>query len=138
MKKKVKKSAAKKSPVRKSTAKKVKVLKQTDGMTRDKDDFVPSTLDQVWGDTGENKYKSLDENVYVETIEKMSKSDLKQEAVRVGLLPIDNILQLQGRLKREFRVHVNEYKRPHSWTTRNVGQKKEVSNEVRKILGEGK
>lgn len=117
--------------------KNLKELKQTDGMAVPEgagQQYEPSTLDQVFGDDGMSLYTTLDEGVYGKVLDNMSKSDLKSEAVRVGLLPIDNTSQLRSRLMREFRVHVSSYKRPVPKNT----QPTEVSDEVRKILEEGK
>ena len=126
---------------RKKTAKAKKTkklveLNQTDGMAlpEPNEKYEPSTLDQVFGDDGVSRYKTLDEQVYGDVLNNMSKSDLKNEAVRVGLLPIDNVQQLRGRLLREFKVHVSSYRRP----TLNNQASTEVSDEVRKILEEGK
>ena len=84
----------------KASKKKLKDLSETDGMVVQEKKFVPTTLDQVFGDTGMDKYKTLDGDVYEKVLDNMSKSDLKNEAVRVGLLPIDNTQQLRARLVR--------------------------------------
>tara|TARA_Y100000310_G_C20582366_1_gene763650 strand:- start:763 stop:1152 length:390 start_codon:yes stop_codon:yes gene_type:complete len=127
-----KKKAAKKKAAKK---KNVKTLSQTDGMIKDDgQEFVPSTLDQVFGDDGVSKYSTLDSDVYSQVLANMSKSDLKAEAVRCGLLPIDNVEQLVSRLKREFTAHVSSYKRP-SVEIRHID---DISPEARSILEEGK
>ena len=126
----------KKTAKAKTTKKKLVELKQTDGMAKPdpKQKFEPSTLDQVFGDDGVSRYKTLDDEVYEQVLDNMSKADLKNEAVRVGLLPIDNVQQLRSRLIREFRGHVSSYRRPVTQNQDPV----EISDEVRKILEEGK
>ncbi len=128
MPKKKKTSSAKK----KST---MKELTQTDGMAKEEGQVAHTSLDQVWGDDGVSTYKTMDENVYSDSIDGMAKADLKTEAVRVGLLPIDNTDQLRIRLMRQFRAHVSEFNRPLIQPQENP---LEMSEEARKILSEGK
>ena len=133
-------SAESKIMPKKKTAKATKKVKleemnQTDGMVQG-EKYEHSSLDQVWGDDGTDKYKTLDIATYEKVLANMSKSDLKNEAIRVGLLPIDNLDQLRQRLSREFNAHVASYKKPQS-----SGSGKPVqlySDDVMKILGEGK
>ena len=117
---------------KKSKVKKVKDMAQTHGM---EEPAEPTALDQVWGDTGVSKYKTMDTNEYESQLDEMNKSDLQAHAQKIGLLPIDNVTQLRGRLLREFKKHVSAYKKPkthpHSWST------KSLSAESRKILSEG-
>ena len=114
---------------------KLKDMSETDGMAVDdnQEKFVPSTLDQVFGDEGTSKYKTLNDEVYEQVLMNMSKADMKNEAIRVGLLPIDNLEQLRHRLMREFKAHANSYKRPSVKLQNNS-----ISDESRKILEEGK
>jgi|LULG01.1.fsa_nt_gb hypothetical protein len=112
---------------------KVGELNQTDGMATD-NRTEPTSLEQIWGDNGTYKYKTLAENEYEGTLAGMSKSDLKHEAIRVGLLPIDNTEQLKTRLLKEFRSHATKYNKPKTDQTLNPG----VGGEARKILEEGR
>jgi len=122
---------------KKKTAKaktvKLEEMNQTDGMVQE-ENYEPSSLDQVWGDDGTDKYKTLDINTYEKVLANMSKSDLKNEAIRVGLLPIDNHEQLRSRLTREFNAHVASYRKPDNPNN----QVQLYDEEVMKILGEGK
>jgi hypothetical protein len=133
-KKKIKKKEAKGSKP------KLKEMSQTHGMDIEKADssskepFEPSTLEQVWGDDGLFKYKTLDVNEYKKELGHMSKTDLRNHAVTVGLLPIDDAGMLEERLIREFTVHANSYRKPKS-TDENP---KSISVEAQKILGEGR
>ena len=88
----------------------------------------------MWGDDGTDKYKTLDINTYEKVLANMSKSDLKNEAIRVGLFPIDNHEQLRSRLTREFNAHVASYRKPDNPNN----QVQLYDEEVMKILGEGK
>jgi len=115
------------------SSKKIESMSQTDGMALDENKFEPSTLDQVFGDDGVSKYKTLNDDVYGQVLDNMSKADLKAEAIRVGLLPIDNIAQLRARLSREFSAHVSSYKRPKV----NIQAPDQLSEDSRKILEEG-
>ena len=124
--------AKKKITKKKSVAKKLDDLNQVDGKSEKK--IEPSTLDQVWGDDGMSKYKTLDVKTYDQVVDGMSKADLKNEAIRVGLLPVDNSEQLKIRLLREFSAHVSSYNRPVDSSR----PKLEASDEALKILGEGR
>ncbi len=127
-------------PSKKSSKKKKVTLKdmpQTDGMAIEENPKTePSTLAQVWGDDGTSVYKTMDIGVYEQVLDNMSKADLKNEATRVGLLPIDNMQQLRARLIREFKVHVSSYKRPES--TGNPQNLLNIPDSARKILEEGR
>tara|TARA_Y100001938_G_C7798987_1_gene286182 strand:- start:56 stop:433 length:378 start_codon:yes stop_codon:yes gene_type:complete len=123
---------------KKKRTKKIKIneMSQVDGMAVEEEaKSQPSTLDQVFGDDGVSRYKTMDINVYEQVLDNMSKSDLKNEATRVGLLPIDNMQQLRARLEREFKAHVSSYNRPASGPAQNP---LDIPDEVRKILEEGR
>ena len=126
-------------PKKSSKKKKVtlKDMSQTDGMAIDETPKTePSTLNQVWGDDGTSIYKTMDIDVYEQVLSNMSKADLKNEATRVGLLPIDNMQQLKARLIREFKMHVSSYKRPAS--SGKPQNPLDVPDKIRKILEEGR
>lgn len=91
------------------------------------------TLDQIWGDTGSNKYPSLNEKEYVNFINDMNKSDLQAHANKIGLVPIDDREVLTKRLVSEFRKFISTFNIP-----------KRLENEVnldkksKDVLSEGK
>jgi hypothetical protein len=130
--------ATKKTSKKKVTASseekpKLEEMSQTHGMLEE-NKTTPSTLDQVWGDTGiGGKYRTLDLLIYKKELGHMSKSDLKAHATTIGLMPVDNVNLLQDRLIREFRLHVSSYAKPLS-----TSNKVDISKEVRDILEEGK
>jgi len=111
--------------------KKIEELSQSHGM---EEKFIPSTLDQVWGDEGLNKYGTMDEEIYTDKINEMNKTDLWSHASKLGLVPIDNTSLLKKTLLSEFRKHVNSYKRPPEIKQ----QQQNISKEVLKILAEGR
>ncbi len=111
--------------------KKLEELSQSHGMEQK---FEPSTLEQIWGDEGTNKYGTLDEEVYLEKINEMNKTDLWSHASKLGLVPIDNTNLLKKTLLSEFRKHVNSYKRP----TEIKADEVKLTKEVLKILAEGR
>tara|TARA_Y100000593_G_C4320808_1_gene343663 strand:+ start:212 stop:616 length:405 start_codon:yes stop_codon:yes gene_type:complete len=106
-------------------------LSQTHGKT---EEFKPTTLDQIWGDTGTWKYQTMDESEYGGMLENMPKSDLLAHAQKVGLIPIDDRTQLTKRLILEFRRHVSTYRMSNS----NQATSKPLSKEAEKILKEGR
>ena len=126
-----KRKTVKKTPKRKAKAKKKMV--QTHAM-EEKEPFQKTTMDQVWGDTGNSKYGTLEESVYLNKIRNMNRSDLHSHAVTVGILPIDNRDMLTTRLTREFKKHVLSFQKPQ----RKKRKEPAVSERIRSILAEGK
>jgi hypothetical protein len=129
------KKTAKKTSRKTSAAKakpKVSELSQTHGKT---EKFKPTTLDQIWGDTGMNKYKTLDEEEYKQRLKDMAKVDLQTHAAEVGLIPIDNTTQLKKRLLSEFKKYTSSFKVPD---VKSNNDKNNLSKEAQKILNEGK
>ena len=127
---------AKKKKAASKAKTKVKEMNQTHGMVEEEaeKEFQPSTLDQVWGDTGSGRYKTLDFRVYQKKLDDMSKSDLQAHATSLGLIPIDNSRMLRQRLEREFKTHISKYQKP----AETKGEMEPISEEVRKILSEGR
>jgi hypothetical protein len=125
-----KKSKTAKAKVKK---KKVSEMNQTHAMEEPKKKFVPSTLAQVWGDTGIARYQTMSEEKYRQTLEDYNKSDLQNHAIRIGVLPIDNSIMLKERLLREFQKHVASYRKPPE-----PQKPDQLSARARQILAEGK
>ena len=127
--KKTAKKAAGKSTVAKK-ASKINGLSQAHGKVEGNQ---PTTLDQIWGDTGMHKYKTLDELEYKEQLNDMAKVDLQAHAVKIGLIPIDNPGQLKKRLLVEFKKYVSGYKVPNA-----NSKSLSLDKEALRILNEGK
>ncbi len=125
----------KKKTTKKLTASKKKLneLNQTHG--KEEKNTQPTTLDQIWGDTGMWKYKTMDVDEYTDYLKNLDKSDLQAHATQMGLIPVDNRNTLSQRLIREFKKHVSAYTTP---THKDPTADGKVSEEVRKILREGK
>ena len=66
---------------------KIEEVKQIDGKLTEPEQLMPTTMDQVWGNTGISKYKTLDAAEYKKTIDDMARADLYNHAVSVGLVP---------------------------------------------------
>lgn len=109
---------------------KLSELSQTHGKVENKE-YV--TLDQIWGDNGLSKYKTLDENEYTNYLNELNKTDLQAHASQVGLIPVDNRESLTKRLVKEFRKHVALYKAPQSNKS-----KVKLNKQASDILSEGK
>lgn len=118
----------KKSNTKKSKAS-LEEMNQTHGMEQKP---KPTTLAQIWGDDGMSRYGTMNEVEYDSFLNNSSKSDLQAHANKVGLLPIDNVLILKERLKREFVAHVAKYNAPQEI------KQNPVSSESMRILSEGK
>ena len=111
-----------------------KKLEQVQQVHGKEDKFKPSTLEQVWGDTGLSKYKTLDVNEYTAQLSTMNKSDLYAHASKVGVVPVDSREMTVKKLVAEFKRHVGSYKMPAATTkTPTVPSQKIMS-----ILAEGR
>jgi hypothetical protein len=95
---------------------------------------VPTTLEQIWGDKGNTRYKTMKEDEYVGMLNQMNKADLQAHASKLGIVPIDNREILVRKLLKEFRLHVSSYRMP-AQTSINAPK---VSKEVLSILAEGR
>jgi len=105
-------------------------MSQAHGKDENKD-YVQS-LDQLWGDDGLSKYKTLDVSEYTQQLAEMNKTDLQNHAAKLGLVPIDSRELLVKRLVAEFKKHVTKYekvRRPES-----KDESKEAK--VRKLLSD--
>lgn len=111
-------------------AKKLKELKQIDGK---QESIVPTTLEQIFGSTGEEKYGTLDQTAYESELTEMNKTDLYREAVKRGLMPTDHRQQLEKKLIKAFVEHKNAF----TFRPAPVPDKK-LSKEALKILAEGR
>ncbi len=138
--KKTKAKKVSKRPVKTSRAKKksIKNISQTHGKLEEADKYRPTTLDQVWGDTGHWKYDTMDANDYEKTIREMAKVDLQSHASRVGVIPVDNREILATRLVREFKKHVTLYRHPQDKSPSNINSTTDITNSARKVLEEGR
>tara|TARA_R110002020_G_scaffold74458_2_gene190442 strand:- start:139 stop:519 length:381 start_codon:yes stop_codon:yes gene_type:complete len=125
--------ATKRKTAKKTTAKRknVKNLSQTHGKV---EEFQPTTLDQIWGDTGITTYGTMNEKEYEARVDDMNMSDLQAHASTVGIIPVDNRNMLRERLLREFRKHVSSYQRPIS----PPNTQETINKEAEKILSEGR
>jgi hypothetical protein len=110
--------------------KKTSKMQQTHGKT---EEFQPSTLEQIWGDDGFDKYNTLSEATYVDQLNGMSKSDMQAHATKVGVVPIDNVEIMKSKLIKEFTKHVNQYRRPS-----HAPNEIKMSKDLKDVLDEGK
>lgn len=88
---------------------KIKELTQTHGKLQN---YEHKSLDQILGEDGSSKYKTLNIDKYIDYLNDLNKSDLQSHAATVGLLPIDNRDILCKRLIREFKKHTSSYTLP--------------------------
>jgi len=124
-----------KKGIKKATAKKAKKvtdLEQTHGK-KEIPKAAPSTLDQVWGDTGLSKYRTLDAGEYKSYLDSLNKTDLHRHAAEMGIIPVDNKENLYKRLMGEFTKHTATYKMPQIKPPLNS-----LSQEAKDILAEGR
>ena len=124
-------AAKEKTEKKKATGKKLKTLSQAHGMV---EKHVPSQLSQIWGDDGMARYGTLDLEKYQSQISNLNKTDLMAHAQKLGLIPIDNVKVLKGRLVREFKRHTSTYKKPAT----PADGSSEIDDETRRILEEGR
>jgi hypothetical protein len=109
----------------------MKTFSETHGKV---DKEKPTTLDQIWGDTGLWKYNTMDFGEYRKYLRDLNKTDLQAHAKKVGLVPVDERSILNKRLLAEFKRHVSSY----SGLSKSKKELDPVSDEVKKILSEGR
>ena len=128
--------STKKSKAQAKKPTKLDSLDQAHGKDESKE-FEPTTLDQIWGDTGMWKYKTMDEKEYKTQLREMSKSDLFTHASKNGIIPTDNRDLLVNKLVREFTKYVSSYRVPKQ-DTNNLKKYDELPADVKKTLREGR
>ena len=115
-----------------------KTRKQTNG--KGPSDKVYTTLDQIWGETNNGKYKTSNIEEYEKTIGEMNKMELWEHSVSVGESPVDNKDLLKKKLLTKFQQH-NSKNRPLNVNKADIAKRNNVksySPEFLKILKEGK
>ena len=120
---------ATKRPAKRSS-KSLENLSQTHGQ----EEFKPTTLDQIWGDSGLSKYGTLNEEEYAVRLKEMNRTDIHAHASKVGVIPVDNRDMLNQRLLREFKKHLAAYRAPVDKKVHKV----EVSDNITKLLAAGR
>jgi len=126
------KKTAKKTTT-KASGKTTKLDQMSQAHGKKEEEYEPTTLDQIWGDDGMGKYKTLDNGEYEQQIRAMGKSELQMHATQVGLIPVDNRETLTARLIKEFNRYVASYTVP----AQSKKKPSSVSNKAMKILKEG-
>ena len=124
-----------KKPTKTTASKKRVKLEDLNQAHGKEEKFRPTTLDQIWGDTGFTRYGTQDEQEYLSSIKGMNRSDLHSHAVKHGILPVDNRELLTTRLLREFKKYILAYKKP---SKAGVKEGKKASKKASSILAEGR
>ena len=78
---------------------------------KDESTDTVQSLDQLWGDDGLSRYKTLNVTEYTEELAGMNKTDLQNHAAKLGLVPVDSREILVKRLVAEFKKHVTRYEK---------------------------
>ena len=126
-----KKSAKKPTKKAKASKKKAKDMMQTHAK---EEKPKATTLDQIWGDTGNTKYGTVDEATYHNKVSGMNTTDLQAHAHTHGMVPIQDRVRLIKLLMSEFRKYVSGFQRPPETNT----PIQNVSEESAKTLAEGR
>tara|TARA_Y100000593_G_C4235968_1_gene299562 strand:- start:88 stop:465 length:378 start_codon:yes stop_codon:yes gene_type:complete len=115
----------------KASKKSLDKLSETHG--KDESKPVPTTLDQIWGDTGLWKYNTNDVDEYRSQVKTMTLADIREHARKIGLVPVGDRSSLEKKLIGEFQKHVSKY----NVTAAPKKEPLEISEESKKILKEG-
>ena len=106
-------------------------LSQTHGKI---ENYEPSTLDQIIGETGLAKYSTLDRDEYLNYLNNFNKTDLHRHSISLGQIPIDNRERLTKKLLSEFDLWVSSYKKPKASNK----ESPKITDEVLRILATGR
>ena len=128
--KKASKSTAKGATTKKKSPEKLNELNQAHGKVEGPE---PTTLDQIWGDSGLSKYRTLDASEYEIYLKQLNKSDLQRHAAEMGIVPVDSREMLSNRLLKEVNRYVASFKMPSANKSTQP-----VSDKVKRILSEGR
>lgn len=112
----------------------MKKIKQVHGKI-DSSEKEFTTLDQIWGNTGLNKYGTFSVEEYTKILSEMNKTDLQAHAIKHGTVPIENRERLVLNLVREFKKHVASFNKPK---ITNKNDPKKITKKVLDILAEGR
>lgn len=99
------------------------------------DSTQPTLLEQVWGFNDLSKYGTLDEAAYQRQLDEMNRTDLESHARKVGVIVVESTARLKGELVRAFANYVYYLRKPAPTAPTS---KTEVTDEVRRILAEGR
>ncbi len=94
----------------------------------------PTSLDQVWGFNETSRFETLDESVYKNRIDNMTRVDLENHARSIGVMVLENSDRLKDALLKQFRAFVLSLNKPISIHPGNI----KVSVAAQKVLNEGR
>ena len=123
----------------KKTKKTTKASKKTSKMDKlsqvhgkkEKQEYEPTTLDQIWGDDGTGRYGTMDLEKYKSQIDDMSRTDINAHAADLGVIPVEDRLSLEKRLTDEFINHVSAYRKPLQKRKEDPGLEQKVKDILR-------
>jgi len=94
----------------------------------------PTTLEQIWGHNELSRYGTVDENVYRQQVDEMSRTDLEAHARKLGVVIVESTTRLRDKLVKEFRTHQSLLYRPDSPKQPEIT----LDEKVKRILAEGR
>ena len=108
---------------KKSKAEKIKESTQIDGQIPAAKE-LPTRLDVLFG-TAQNKYKVNTKEQYQSYLQGLTVSDLREEAIKVGLIPTRNLERLRKQLITEFDKYTMAYNHVSSKKEDNLTKEQE-------------
>jgi hypothetical protein len=100
---------------------------------KDESRAMPTTLDQIWGDTGLWRYNTKNVDEYKVQLHDMTLADISEHANKIGLIPVGDRVNLEKKLIDEFKKHISKY----AVSAVPPKDPPEISEKVKKILKEG-
>ena len=110
---------------------KISDLNQIDGQIPQEDNKA-GRLDVLFAENSLGKYGTLDKQEYINKIEGFSTAELRNHAIKAGLIPIANIARLKKQLYIEFDKYILSFRNPNKLTTSRLDKSKEDT--AKKIL----
>lgn len=125
----------KKTTNKKPIADKLKTMTQVDGRDEGRASQIQvsqkKSLDEIWGRKF-SQFKAASDEEYIGRLRNLTKLDLQQECIKLGLMPHDNRDTMVERLSREARRHFAAAR-----TSNLQPQVLKVSAAGRKVLARG-
>jgi hypothetical protein len=96
----------------------------------------PTTLDQIWGESGMSKYGNLTEEEYKEKINEFSRNELEIHARQIGVIVSEETDRLRNELLKEYRIFKQSLSIPYTSLGKN--NKETVDKLADAVLKEGR
>lgn len=114
---------------------KISDLEQIDGR-QNVDNNIPTRMDVLFGSNGLGKYGTLDKEEYIKNLNSYNTAELRNHAIKAGLIPISDVSRLKKQLIVEFDKYALSFKSSNKLNTSNKlsEEKQKAGQKIMSIL----